>query len=64
MTMVVEITDPTRVQPIEGLQLDLDCTEDYKKLEELYGEDTVMVAVHLYPGESLKIECIDRVDDY
>ena len=63
MTMIVEITDPTKMNPIEDMQLDLDCVGDYAKLEEIYGEDIVCAACHLYPGELIKIECIERSDD-
>lgn len=64
MTMVVEITDPTREQPIEGMQIDLDSAGDAATFVELFGDQLYSIACHLYPGESIKIECIDRVDDY
>ena len=63
MTMIIRINDPTRCDPIEDLELDLDATGDYERFADLFGEDTLDVACHLYPGEKIVIECIDRIDE-
>lgn len=63
MTMIVSISDPTRCDPIENLELDLDSTYDYQRFADLFGEDALDVACHLYPGEKIVIECINRIDE-
>lgn len=60
--MIIEITDPTRADPIEGMQLDLDSAGDMATFVELM-ENIEDAACHLYPGEKIVIECIDRVDE-
>lgn len=63
MTMIVKITDPTRCDPIEGEELDLDATCDCERFVNLFGGDALDVACHLYEGEKIEIECIRRIDE-
>lgn len=63
MTMVIKVSDPTRADPIEGMELDLDCSEDMEKFNQLFGCWIVDAACHLYEGEKIEIECIRRIDE-
>ena len=63
MTMVIEITDPTKIEPISEKLLDLDSTIEYAEFEKMY-PDIVMSVCHLYPGESIVFKCLERDDAY
>lgn len=61
--MIVKVSDPTREVPIEDLELDLDCSEDLERFNQLFGCWIVDAACHLYPGEKIEIKCIERIDE-
>ena len=60
MTFKISVTDDT----FNRVDLyDLDDRKDKARFENIYGEDMQVRASHLYPGEIIRIACLERVDE-